>query len=138
MMWRDRTVGYRGRKIFARDGMMSSSIGRRLIVTSVAAIALYAREGLPTMPRGLESVGNDNDVFAQLDVPIGAEDRETPIAPGRQPVGRGASVMEETSALQWRRTKQVGDNTRAIATRWPSIGRSTWAANQAIKFPSAG
>lgn len=39
-MMRDRTVGYRGRKIFARDGIMSTSFARRLIVTSVALLAL--------------------------------------------------------------------------------------------------
>ena len=40
MMTRDRRVGYRSGKFLARDVMMSTFVSRRLIVTSVAALAV--------------------------------------------------------------------------------------------------
>ena len=40
MMTRDRRVGYRNGKFLARDVMMSTFVSRRLIVTSVAALAV--------------------------------------------------------------------------------------------------
>ena len=80
----DVRLRHRGFGAVAHVGGETAEVAHRLLAAIDVARALLVRH--EQMVRAGAAL--DVDVFAQLDVAVGAEDRETPVAPGRQAVGR--------------------------------------------------